>query len=63
MGATYTEAQKDATKRYLQNFTECKIRVTPDEKERYKRAAKSVNLSLNNFFIRAVNEKIERERL
>jgi len=63
MGAIYTEAQKDATKRYLQNFTECKIRVTPAEKERYKRAAKSVNLSLNNFLIQAVNEKIERDGL
>lgn len=61
VGNKYTEAQAAATKKYLKNIGEYKLRVSKEEKEKYMDHAKSCGMSLNAFIIQAVNEKIERE--
>ena len=61
MGIKYTEAQAAATKKYLKNIGEYKLRVSKEEKEKYMNYAKSCGISLNTLIIEAVNEKIERE--
>ena len=63
MGNKYTEAQAAATKKYLKNIGEYKLRVSKEDKEKYMNFAKSQGMSLNGFIIQAVNEKIEREVL
>ena len=60
MGNKYTEAQAAATKKYLKNIGEYKLRVSKEEKEKYMDYAKSCGVSLNAFIISAVNEKIEK---
>lgn len=61
MGAKYTEAQANATKKYLQNIGEYKLRVSKADKERYMAIAKSAGLSLNAYIIQAIEEKILRD--
>ncbi len=61
MGAKYTEAQASATKKYLQNIGEYKLRVSKADKERYMSIAKSNGLSLNAYIIEAIEEKIARD--
>ena len=61
VGNKYTEAQAAATKKYLKNIGEYKLRVSKEEKEKYMDHAKSCGMSLNALIIQAVNEKIERE--
>lgn len=63
MGNKYTEAQAAATKKYLKNIGEYKLRVSKEDKEKYMNYAKNCGMSLNAFIIQAVNEKIEREVL
>lgn len=47
--AKYTEAQARASKKYLAQFAEIRIRLTPEEKEKVTRYAESVNKSVNQF--------------
>lgn len=61
MGNTYTKAQAAATKKYLKNIGEYKLRVSKEDKDKYMDFAKSCGMSLNAFIIQAVEEKIERE--
>lgn len=61
MGRKYTEAQAAATKKYLKNIGEYKLRVSKEDKEKYMQYAVSRGMSLNAFIIAAINEKIERE--
>ncbi len=61
MGAKYTKAQADATKKYLKNLGEYKLRVKKEDKERYMSIARSSGLSLNSYIIQAIEEKIERD--
>lgn len=61
MGAKYTEAQAAATKKYLKDIGEYKLRVSKNDKEKYMLAAKSAGMSLNRYIIQAIEEKIERE--
>ena len=46
MGNKYTEAQAAATKKYLKNIGEYKLRVSKEEKEKYMNYAKSCGISL-----------------
>lgn len=62
MSGTYTEARARAVKKYLDNIAECRVRVSEEDKERYKRAAKKAELSLNAYIIQAIEEKIAREQ-
>ena len=61
MGNKYTEAQAAATKKYLKNIGEYKLRVSKENKEKYMNFAKSYGVSLNTLIIQAIEEKIERE--
>ncbi|HIY60637.1 MAG TPA: cag pathogenicity island protein [Candidatus Eisenbergiella pullistercoris] len=61
MGSIYTEAQKEATKKYLSSLKNLSIRVKPEEADRLKNEANRRNMSLRSFILLAVNEKIERE--
>ena len=63
MGNKYTEAQAAATKKYLKNIGEYKLRVSKEDKEKYMTVAKNAGMSLNAYIIQAVDEKIEREVL
>lgn len=60
----YSEAQKRATKKYMEaNLEDIKFRVKKGEKGKYKAAAADAGLSMAQFFITAADEKIERESL
>ena len=61
MGAKYTEAQAAATKKYLKNIGEYKLRVSKEDKAKNMSVAQNAGMSLNAYIIQAVNEKIERE--
>ena len=61
MGKEYTEAQARATKKYLSNIGEYKLRVSKEDKERYMSVAKSAGMSLNAYIIQAIEEKIQRD--
>lgn len=59
MGEKYTEAQKKATLKYLKEKTDSiQIRTPKGTKARWRRAAAAQNISLNQFIITAVEEKI-----
>lgn len=60
MGKEYTEAQARATKKYLSNIGEYKLRVSKEDKERYMKVAKEAGMSLNAYIIQAIEEKISR---
>lgn len=56
----YTEAQARAVKKYLGNIGETKVRAPKEDMEKYKEKAEQAGLSLNQFFIDAIEEKIAR---
>lgn len=62
MGKEYTQAQAEATKKYLKGIGEYKLRVSKEDKARYMEIAKSKGVSLNAYIIQALEEKIEREK-
>ena len=61
MGKVYTEAQARATKKYLSNIGEYKLRVSKEKKEYYMSVSKEAGMSLNEYIIQAIEEKIERD--
>ena len=50
MGNTYTKAQAAATKKYLKNIGEYKLRVSKEDKEKYMDFAKSCGMSLKHVY-------------
>lgn len=60
MAGTYTKAQKKATTDYLKKLKSISIRVKPEEAEKYKKAASDCGLSLREFILKSMDEKIER---
>lgn len=53
----YNESQKNATAKYMkENLDDIKIRVKKGERERYKLEAQKLGLSLNQLFIKSVEE-------
>lgn len=60
MGKEYTKAQAAATKKYLQNIGEYKLRVAKDKKTEYMNYAKSKGKSLNELIIELLDREIER---
>lgn len=60
----YSEAQKRATAKYMkENLDDIKVRVKKGKRDEYKREiAKLGYSSLNDFIIKAIDEKIEREK-
>lgn len=60
MGSKYTDAQKKASIKYLQEKTDdIRIRTPKGTKERWKQAAEKKNVSLTQFVIDAVESAID----
>ena len=59
-----TNAHREGNARYdKEKIDSIHLRLHKGEKERYKTAADNAGLSLNQFFVTAANEKIERDDL
>ncbi len=64
MMSKYTEKSKLYTMNYIKDkLDEFKVRVPKGRKEHYQAAAAAAGLSLNQFVVDALNEKIERDQL
>lgn len=58
----YTPAQKEATRKYMkEHLEEFKVRLPKGRKDFYKQAASAAGMSLNQFAIAAMDEKIARD--
>lgn len=53
----YTEAQKNAHKKYMERFVEIKVRMTPEKREAVKAFAERAGKSVTEF----INDLIDRE--
>jgi hypothetical protein len=60
----YSEAQKKATAKYMKaNLDDIKLRVPKGKREEYKKQVSDLGYkSFNEFAIKAIEEKIEREK-
>ena len=58
----YTEARARAHKKYMKNFVEIKVRVTPEEREQIKAHAAARGESVNTFINRAITETMEHDQ-
>ena len=60
----YSEAQKKATAKYMKaNLDDIKLRVPKGKREEYKKQVSDLgDKSFNEFAIKAIEEKIEREK-
>ena len=56
-----TEAQIRAQKKYMENFVEIKVRMTPDRREQVKAHAQAVGESTTAFINRAIDEAMQRD--
>ena len=57
----FTEAQARAHKKYIAQFVEMKVRVSPERREAIRAHAEAQGESLNAFINRAIDETMERE--
>lgn len=57
----FTEAQARAHKKYIAQFVETKVRMTPERREEIRAHAERRGESLNAFINRAIDETMERE--
>lgn len=58
----FTEAQARAHKKYIAQFVETKVRMTPARRDAIKAHAEAHGESLNAFINRAIDETMEREK-
>lgn len=57
----YNEKQKEYTMKYLEKLKEIRFRVKPEEFEIYEKAAQAAGYpSMRQFYIDAINEKVEK---
>lgn len=56
-----TEAQIRAHKKYMENFVEVKVRMTPDRRELVKAHAQTTGESTTAFINRAIDETMQRD--
>ena len=57
----YSKKQKEYTMKYLEKLKEIRFRVKPEEFEVYERAAQAAEYpSMRQFYIDAINEKVEK---
>lgn len=61
MAGKYTEAQKRATTEYQKKLASISIRIKKEDADRYRNAAEQCGMSLREFVLSSMNEKIERE--
>lgn len=66
MTASYTDAQKRATTKYQKSVEELKVRIPKDSEKSYglskdmiKECADSMGISVNDFILSAICEKIQ----
>ena len=57
----FTEAQARAHKKYIAQFVETKVRMTPERRELIRSHAVARGESVNAFINRAIDETMERE--
>lgn len=57
----FTEAQSEAHKRYMKNFVEVKVRMTPEKRSIVQEHASKLGESATAFINRAIDETIERD--
>lgn len=57
----FTEAQEKAHKRYMKNFVEVKVRMTPEKRSIIQEHAAKHNESTTAFINRAIDETMERD--
>ena len=55
-----TKKQLEYANKYFEKFDDIKVRVPKGRKEEYKSIAEKAELSLNQFIIDAIDEKISR---
>ena len=56
-----TEAQIRAHKKYMENFVEVKVRMTPEQREQVKAHAQTMGESTTAFINRAITETMQRD--
>ena len=57
----YDEKQKQRIMKYLEKLKEIRFRVKPEEYDKYEKAAQSAGYpSMRQFYIDALNEKVEK---
>ena len=57
----YDEKQKEYTMKYLEKLKEIRFRVKPEEFEVYEKAAKKAEYpSMRQFYLDAIQEKVEK---
>ena len=59
----FTPAQAEAHKRYMENYVEVKVRMTPERRAEIKKHAAATGESVTAFINRAINETISRDNL
>lgn len=57
----FTEAQSEAHKRYMKNFVEVKVRMTPEKRSLIQEHASSRGESASAFINRAIDETMQRD--
>lgn len=57
----FTEAQGEAHKRYMKNFVEVKVRMTPEKRAIVQEHASKLGESTTAFINRAIDETMERD--
>ena len=57
-----TEAQKRAQKKYMSNFVEIKVRVTPEKRTVIQKHARTMGESATTFINRAIDNQISHDR-
>lgn len=62
MGAVYTEAQKEATRRYVNSTDQIRVRTDKGNLDFIKNHAKSMGETMGEFVNRAIMEAIYRDR-
>ena len=58
----YTEAQKRANKKYMENMVKINLTGDPERRETIKKHASTMSESMSAFINRAIDETMERDK-
>lgn len=59
VGKTYSEAQANASRKYMKQFDDIKVRVPKGKREEYQQLAKDKGTSLNRLIIELLENAIK----
>jgi len=59
MGNGYTEAQAQATRKYLDKKAHIKVWLDPEEKEKYKKAAEERGMNMTQFVLYCLEKELK----